>query len=199
MRATAAIILSTLFSIPLLTMTGCGPEKSELDLERERSRSRLVQKSAETESLIGEYSGWAFKGKTKVLQLTIVIDMTYEAVRSASGEPVMTPRLTVAGFFDSKTSSNADLIFPSADYFADIKTLVCASSASGQGQQLAQVEENSVGATELRVQGSSEGPARLVLDFSNRNPTGKYTSPRLITLPDGKKTLSLDVVLEKIN
>lgn len=173
-----SLIALTSFILAILVV-GCGPEKSELDLERERTKGQLLQKTAETEFLIGQYKGWAMHERNKIFPLTLFIERTYKSVQTGGAEPIMVPKFVVAGYFDSKTSTTpADFIFPDVEYFASTKTLICSTAPSLS---------------------SDAGSASMVLSFSNTNPTGTYTSPRIITLPNGKKTLTLDIVLEKLN
>lgn len=156
-------------------ITGCGPEKSELDLERERANERLTQKTTEADAIVGTYEGWAlFEGK-RIYKAFVLIDRSFSATPGQSGaDPTLNPRITVGLLFETGGPNN-DFVFPSVQYYAPTKTLI------------ANLNVGQVGASD----------ASLVLDFSTPTITGRYFAPRFLPLPNGKKTYSFDIALEK--
>ncbi len=78
-----------------ITLFGCGPEKSQLDLERENKAERTNQKAQENARLVGTYEGQLMYGDSvlgklkleiypmKVLSSTTEIDPTFVPVLSA--------------------------------------------------------------------------------------------------------------------
>lgn len=92
-----------LISLAVLALTSCGPEASQLDLERENSDAKFKQSSQEYQALVGTYTGYAEYKGVQFASLKLDITLVTDQQPNQTQDGLWSPRLKAKFKFKSST------------------------------------------------------------------------------------------------
>lgn len=177
-------------TIATALLASCGPEKSQLDLERETRNERLNQKARENARLVGEYSGQATYNDTVLGDLTLTIyalelpgtpgDADTPFVPTLQGQLLgYIPFLVTEGQDNSKQEPNIDIMMTNIVYDGGSKVILKGPVIGKEDDPLK---------TSLVINSTFNGTDTL---------EGTFFSPRGIKLPNDQTTNTAHIVLKK--
>lgn len=166
-----------LTSLAVLALTSCGPEASQLDLQRQTAVEQFNQKTQEYESIVGTYVGRAEYKGTAFAELKLTINAVVANFPGQNQDGLWKPMLVGKAKFLG-AGSGSQFTIPEINYQADINTL----------------------AMELYPdQAKSSFPARIFLKRNGNTLAGTYTPPQYMQIPGVAEDVSeFNVVLEKV-
>lgn len=167
---------SILASLAVLALSACGPEASQLDLQRQTAVEQFNQKTQEYEDVVGTYVGRAEYKGTAFAELKLTINSVIANVPGQGQDGLWKPMLVgKAKFLGSDKTS---FVIPEINYQADINTL----------------------AMELYADSAkSSFPARVFLKRNGQTLVGTYTPPQYIQIPGVAEDVSeFNIVLQKV-
>ena len=169
------LLVSLTFSA--LTIVGCGPEKSQMDVERENSRERLSQKQSEYDTLAGHYRGeMTFKGQT-LGTLDLYLTSSFDTVPNNTQDGLWIAVLSGYCIMSDPTGkSEAGVSLPDVQYDAGSKLLLMKARPDAKGTDLAKVNAHVLGD---RIE-------------------GVYNPPRPTTMPDGTRAFQYQFAIKKV-
>jgi hypothetical protein len=167
------------------TLAACGPEKSQLDLERETKAEKIKQKSDENDRLVGSYAGEVtYQGQTLGL-LLLDLHKQDEVANPNELDPTFVPTVQGTLWLNLSTEERQTKPSSTTKYW---ERLNVERVAYDGGSKVGLLGALPGAKSTISINGIFNGTDTI---------TGIYYSEEGIKLPNGEILNSLDVVLRK--